>query len=106
MEGLIEDLLVIDDEIISNGENNIYLLMKIVLILLLVALVTCLRDLSNIEETDLVPLFSGDWQTALPENIQKTHADLLKLLDPKALKPVHAAVTKRHYRLTHPETKF
>jgi hypothetical protein len=38
--------------------------------------------------------------------MQKTRADLLKLLDPKALQPTHTAITKRHYRLTHPETKF
>lgn len=80
--------------------------MKIVLILILVALVTCLQDLSTIDEKDLVSLFSGNWQNALPDDILKSHADLLKLLDPKALKPAHAAVTKRHYRLTHPETNF
>lgn len=78
--------------------------MRVLLIFLLLALALCFKDLSSIDDTQLGPLLSGDWQFLLPEQLQDTKDQLIKLLTPTPpAAPSHTLAAHRHYRLARTE---
>jgi hypothetical protein len=81
--------------------------MRIILILLLVCLALGIKDLSAIEDIQLGPLLAGDWQSLLPDELQNTKAQLIKLLTPSPpAAPQHASTYPHHFRLARTETEF
>jgi hypothetical protein len=72
-------------------------------IILLLFLAVCALGsigLGDIDDSSLGPLLSGDWQSLLPDNLQDTRAQLIKLLTPSPpAAPQHAMTSHRHYRL-------
>lgn len=78
--------------------------MRVILILLLLALAACFKDLSSIDDTQIGSLLSGDWQSLLPEQLQDTKDQLIKLLTPTPpTAPSHTMTAHRHYRLARTE---
>ncbi len=72
----------------------------VLLLLLLCASVLCTISLAGLDDSALGPLLSGDWQSLLPQQLQDTRAQLIKLLTPTpTTAPTHTRAHRSHYRL-------
>jgi hypothetical protein len=76
--------------------------MKALLLLLLLCVsALCSLTLPDIDDSALGALLAGDWRSLLPQNLQDTRAQLLKLLTPAPTSaPAHTLSRRPHYRLS------
>lgn len=73
----------------------------LLLLLLLCASALCSLSLPDIDDSSLGALLAGDWQSLLPQNLQDTRTQLLKLLTPTpTTAPVHMLSRRPHYKLS------
>lgn len=73
----------------------------LLLLLLLCASAICSLTLPDIDDSALGVLLAGDWQSLLPQNLQDTRAQLLKILTPApTIAPTHTLSRRPHYRLS------
>jgi hypothetical protein len=80
---------------------------NLVLFVLLCICAFCSIGLPDVDDTSLGALLSGNWQALLPEDIQTTRNQLLKLLTPApTTAPQHMASSHRHYRLASNDLTF
>ena len=78
----------------------------IILTFFLIAIAFSTLTLPSIDDSFLNPLLKGDWRSLLPDDIQATKTQLLKLLAPSTAQPQHALGTHRHYRLLRADNDF